>query len=56
MDAFVQLHHVQRLLADDERKGRLEDNGLCVARNALRSRLLVICGLEREYVSPVDRG
>ncbi|KAM0694692.1 hypothetical protein Q7P36_005048 [Cladosporium allicinum] len=56
LDAFVQLHHVQRLLVDDERKGRFEDNGLCVARNALRSRLLVICGLEREYVWPVDRG
>ena len=56
LDAFVQLHHVQRLLADDERKGRFEDNCLCVARNALRSKLLVICSLEREYVWPVDRG
>jgi hypothetical protein len=56
MNAFVQLHHVQRLLADDERKGRFEDNGLCVALSALRSRLLVICCLEREYVWPVDRG
>lgn len=56
LDAFVQLHNVQRLLADDERRGRLEDDGLCVARNALRSRLLAICDLERQLVWPMDRG
>jgi hypothetical protein len=56
LDAFVQLHNVQRLLADDERRGRFEDNGLCIARNALRSRLLVIFDLEREFVWPMDRG
>lgn len=54
IDAIVELHHVQRLLVDQERKGLALDDQLVIARRSLESRLVDVCGLRRLLDWPVD--
>lgn len=55
LDALVDLHNVQRLLADDERRGLALDDRLSTVQNALQARLLVISDLEVHVVWPMSR-
>ena len=52
--AVLDMHHVQRLLADEERRGLRLDEKLIAAQKAIRARLISIYGLQKDVVWPTD--
>jgi hypothetical protein len=52
--AILDMHHVQRLLAGEERRGLRLDEKLIAAQKAIRARLVSIYGLERHVIWPID--
>jgi len=52
--AVLDMHHVQRLLADEERRGLRLDEKLIAAQKAIRARLISIHGLEKDVIWPTD--
>lgn len=52
--AILDMHHVQRLLADEERRGLRLDERLIAAQTAIRTRLISIYGLQKQVVWPTD--
>jgi hypothetical protein len=52
--AILDLHHVQRLLADEERRGLRFDEKLIAAQKALRRRLIAIYELQYHVIWPTD--
>lgn len=54
VDAILELHHVQRLLSDQERRGLALDGELVCAQRNLQSRLVDTCGLHRQLTWPGD--
>jgi hypothetical protein len=52
--AILDMHHVQRLLADDERRGLRLDEKLTAAQKAIRTRLISVCGLQNHFIWLTD--
>jgi hypothetical protein len=52
--AVLDMHHVQRLLADEERRGLRLDVKLITAQKAIRARLIAIYGLQKHVIWPTD--
>lgn len=52
--AILDMHHVQRLLADEERRGSRLDEKLIAAQKAIRTRLICIYGLQKQVIWPTD--
>ena len=52
--AILDMHHVQRLLADEERRGLCLGERLVAAQKAIRNRLIVIYGLQKHVIWPTD--
>lgn len=52
--AVLDMHHVQRLLADEERRGLRLDEELIAAQKAIRTRLISIYGLQKDVIWPTD--
>ena len=52
--AILDMHHVQRLLADEERRGLRLDEKLIAGQKAIRARLIAIYGLQKQVVWPAD--
>ncbi|GAB7322665.1 hypothetical protein MBLNU13_g03571t1 [Cladosporium sp. NU13] len=52
--AILDMHHVQRLLADEERRGLRLDEKLVAARKAIRARLISIFGFQKQVIWPTD--
>ena len=52
--AVLDMHHVQRLLADEERRGLRLDEKLIAAQKAIRERLISIYGLQEQVIWPTD--
>ena len=52
--AILDMHHVQRLLADEERRGLRLDGKLIAAQKAVRARLIAIYGLQKDVIWPTD--
>lgn len=54
LHAVLDMHHVQRLLADEERRGLRLDEKLIAAQKAIRERLISIYGLQEQVIWPTD--
>lgn len=52
--AIFDMHHVQRLLADEERRGLRLDEKLIAAQKAIRARLISIYGLQKHVIWSTD--
>lgn len=52
--AILDMHHVQRLLADEERRGLRLDEKLIAGQKAIRARLISLYGLQNQVVWPTD--
>ena len=52
--AMLDMHHVQSLLADEERRGLLLDEKLIAGQEAIRARLIAIYGLQKQVIWPTD--
>jgi hypothetical protein len=52
--AILDMHHVQRLLADEERRGLRLDDDLIAAQKAVRARLISIYDLQKHVIWPTD--
>jgi len=52
--AVLDMHHVQRLLVDEERRGLRLDEKLIAAQKAIRARLISIYGLQKDVIWPTD--
>jgi hypothetical protein len=52
--AVLDMHHVRRLLADDERRGLRLDEKLIAAQKAIRAKLISIYGLQNQVIWPTD--
>ncbi|KAM0707084.1 hypothetical protein Q7P35_006415 [Cladosporium inversicolor] len=52
--AVLDMHHVQRLLADEERRGLHLDENLIAAQKAIRASLISIYGLQKDVIWPTD--
>ena len=54
INAILDLHHVQRLLADEERRGLRLDGRLVAAQKAIHGRLVAVYGLQNSIIWPID--
>lgn len=54
INAILDLHHVQCLLADEERRGLGLDEELIAAQKAVYRRLVAIYGLQKHVIWPLD--
>lgn len=52
--AILDMHHVQRLLADEERRGLRLNEKLIAGQKAIRARLISLYGLQNQVVWPTD--
>ena len=52
--AVLDMHHVQRLLADDERRGLRLDERLISAQKVIRTRLTSVYRLQNQVIWPTD--
>lgn len=52
--AILDMHHVQRLLADEERRGLRLDEKLIAAQKTIRARLISVYGLQKDVIWPTD--
>jgi hypothetical protein len=52
--AVLVMHHVRRLLADDERRGLRLDEKLISAQKAIRARLISVYRLQNQVIWPTD--
>jgi hypothetical protein len=54
IDVVLDVHHVQRLVADNERRGLRLDEKLITAQKAIRARLISSYGLQNLVIWPTD--